>query len=244
MQRFARAGILAVVLTTAACNEVGKGVAEPVTTEGRATVTPFVEPTYTTTSQDQAATRPDPALSPGGVFATATTTVICRSGYSRTVRNVTTATRRQVFTSYGIAYPPPAGKYELDHLIPLELGGNNTAANLWPEIYHGAGSADVKDHLENHLRALVCSGQVSLRTAQQGIAGDWFATATKYNPIAVRAVAPSLVPVPVPVRTTPAASVRYANCSAARAAGAAPIHEGQPGYRSGLDRDHDGIACE
>ena len=36
----------------------------------------------------------------------------------------------------------------------------------------------------------------------------------------------------------------YANCTAAREAGAAPILEGEPGYRSALDRDHDGIACE
>lgn len=39
-------------------------------------------------------------------------------------------------------------------------------------------------------------------------------------------------------------SVYYANCSAAWAAGAAPILAGEPGYRSGLDRDGDGIACE
>ena len=38
--------------------------------------------------------------------------------------------------------------------------------------------------------------------------------------------------------------VYYANCSEARAAGAAPLHSGEPGYRSGLDRDHDGVACE
>ena len=38
--------------------------------------------------------------------------------------------------------------------------------------------------------------------------------------------------------------VYYANCDAARAAGAAPIYRGQPGYRSELDRDNDGIACE
>jgi Excalibur calcium-binding domain len=36
----------------------------------------------------------------------------------------------------------------------------------------------------------------------------------------------------------------YANCSEARAAGAAPLYRGQLGYRSGLDRDGDGIACE
>ena len=38
--------------------------------------------------------------------------------------------------------------------------------------------------------------------------------------------------------------VYYLNCSAARKAGVAPIYRGQPGYRPGLDRDGDGIACE
>lgn len=36
----------------------------------------------------------------------------------------------------------------------------------------------------------------------------------------------------------------YRNCAEAKAAGAAPLYQGDPGYRSALDRDHDGIACE
>ncbi|MGO1000518.1 excalibur calcium-binding domain-containing protein [Lysobacter sp. CA196] len=36
----------------------------------------------------------------------------------------------------------------------------------------------------------------------------------------------------------------YANCSAARAAGAAPVRRGDPGYGRHLDRDGDGVACE
>ena len=36
----------------------------------------------------------------------------------------------------------------------------------------------------------------------------------------------------------------YANCTEAKAAGAAPLYRGEPGYRDKLDRDHDGIACE
>ena len=36
----------------------------------------------------------------------------------------------------------------------------------------------------------------------------------------------------------------YKNCAEARAAGAAPIYRGEPGYREKLDRDNDGIACE
>ena len=39
-------------------------------------------------------------------------------------------------------------------------------------------------------------------------------------------------------------SVHFANCADARAADAAPLHRGDPGYREELDRDHDGIACE
>lgn len=39
-------------------------------------------------------------------------------------------------------------------------------------------------------------------------------------------------------------SVYYPNCKAARAAGAAPLHIGEPGYRPGLDGDNDGVACE
>jgi endonuclease YncB( thermonuclease family) len=42
----------------------------------------------------------------------------------------------------------------------------------------------------------------------------------------------------------PPASAYYGNCDAARAAGAAPIRVGQPGYRKGLDRDGDGTACD
>lgn len=36
----------------------------------------------------------------------------------------------------------------------------------------------------------------------------------------------------------------YVNCSAARAAGAAPVRRGEPGYGPHLDRDNDGIGCE
>ena len=39
-------------------------------------------------------------------------------------------------------------------------------------------------------------------------------------------------------------SVFYSGCREVRAAGAAPLHRGQPGYRAGMDGDGDGIACE
>lgn len=51
--------------------------------------------------------------------------------------------------------------------------------------------------------------------------------------------APTPEPTPQPVQ-----DVHYANCSAAKAAGAAPLYRGDPGYRAKLDRDNDGVACE
>jgi len=36
----------------------------------------------------------------------------------------------------------------------------------------------------------------------------------------------------------------YRSCRAARAAGAAPMYRGAPGYNPNLDGDHDGVACE
>ena len=71
--------------------------------------------------------------------------------------------------------------------------------------------------------------------------------------------APSRRPVPVPdpdvdrpATRLPAvpdpapapASAYYKNCAAAKAAGAAPLRTGDPGYSSKLDRDGDGVACE
>jgi hypothetical protein len=44
--------------------------------------------------------------------------------------------------------------------------------------------------------------------------------------------------------TNNSGQVYYPNCAAARAAGAAPVRIGQPGYASHLDRDADGVGCE
>ncbi|MBT2452022.1 excalibur calcium-binding domain-containing protein [Streptomyces sp. ISL-43] len=67
--------------------------------------------------------------------------------------------------------------------------------------------------------------------------------------------APAPTPAPTPGKTKPAPAssptpapgpkdVSYKNCAEAKAAGAAPIRRGQPGYGKHLDRDNDGIACD
>jgi hypothetical protein len=62
------------------------------------------------------------------------------------------------------------------------------------------------------------------------------------------ATGPAAHAAPSTTTTSPApttgSSVYYPNCKAACRAGAAPIYQGQPGYRAPLDRDGDGIAFE
>jgi hypothetical protein len=76
-------------------------------------------------------------------------------------------------------------------------------------------------------------------------------TVAAQTPAALPTTAPS-TPVAEQPTGTPSATrtttrkpttVYYKSCEAALAAGAAPIQTGEPGYRSGLDPDGDGIAC-
>ncbi|PXW31291.1 UNVERIFIED_CONTAM: excalibur calcium-binding domain-containing protein [Williamsia faeni] len=67
-------------------------------------------------------------------------------------------------------------------------------------------------------------------------------------PLVPNTSTPAYTPPPTAEYTPPPAvdspSVSYPNCAAAKAAGAAPIYAGQPGYSSKLDRDGDGVACD
>ena len=76
----------------------------------------------------------DPRVTQGNIAAT-----ICRSGYTATVRppeSVTEPIKVERMAAYGIS--APLAMYELDHLIPLELGGASTLTNLWPEPLAGS----------------------------------------------------------------------------------------------------------
>jgi hypothetical protein len=74
---------------------------------------------------------PDPKLTPGDVFPDATKDDVCTPGWSREHRHVTEAMRDQAYAEYGRKRGP--GCCEVDHLIPLELGGSNDMKNLWPQ---------------------------------------------------------------------------------------------------------------
>jgi hypothetical protein len=88
--------------------------------------------------------------------------------------------RRQVFDEYGIKGGSPTA-YEVDYLITPALGGADDIHNLWPQSYTSTvWNAQVKDALEDHLRNLVCDGQLDLATAQHEIAMNWIDAYKKY----------------------------------------------------------------
>ncbi|MCE9585608.1 HNH endonuclease [Candidatus Nomurabacteria bacterium] len=125
----------------------------------------------TKTSHCVAGATPDTACSPGAVLTT-DANIVCVSGYTKKVRDVTTATKKKVFKEYGLAWSTRSN-YEVDHIISLELGGSNDISNLFPESYTISNGARVKDTLENYLHSQVCSGAISLTGAQKAISGDW-----------------------------------------------------------------------
>ena len=127
-----------------------------------------------TIRQGPAESYPNPALTPGAILPEVTESQICVAGYSATVRNVSTATKRQVFANYSIAYPPPSGEYEVDHFIPLEIGGSNDITNLWPEPADPKPGFHQKDVVENYLKRQVCNNTITLQQAQNMILTDWF----------------------------------------------------------------------
>jgi hypothetical protein len=198
---------------------------------------------------------PNPALTPGAVLPVAAAAV-CVSGYSASVRDVPDSESEQAYARYHVVHRPYM--HEVDHLISLELGGSNDITNLWPEPYAGRWGARTKDALENKLHDLVCSGSLSLVSAQRQEATNWVKAYRKYMGTLP---APTPAPTPAPPSmssTPPARTASGANC--------------EPGYSPclpvagdlncddisdslkpitvtgddpyGLDADGDGSACE
>lgn len=120
---------------------------------------------------------PNSRLTPGATLDVSKEDV-CTTGYTRKVRNVPAAVKRNVFDLYDVVYVPKT--YEVDHLIPLEIGGSNSVKNLWPEPFDLVWGARVKDALENKLHTMVCVGSLSLDEAQREIAADWIGYYKKY----------------------------------------------------------------
>lgn len=85
----------------------------------------------------------------------------------------TTSKGKRLMRVYGLK--EPRGSYELDHLVPLELGGANDDRNLWPEAYEPKPGAREKDRIETWLKLQVCPPReaLSLVDAQIAVRECW-----------------------------------------------------------------------
>ncbi len=121
---------------------------------------------------------PDRSCTPGAIDPAVTQanigSTICRAGYTDAVRPPEAQTEAFKWNVAEPAYGQHDVSGELDHLIPLELGGDNDAKNLWVEA--GPIPND-KDSVENALNQAVCDGQITLRAAQREIASNWLKAA-------------------------------------------------------------------
>lgn len=103
---------------------------------------------------------PDRSCTPGAIDPAVTQanigSTICRARYTETVRPPEGQTEAFKWNIAEPAYGQHDVSGELDHLIPLELGGDNDARNLWVE----AGPIpNPKDAVENALNQAVCHGR-------------------------------------------------------------------------------------
>ncbi len=121
---------------------------------------------------------PDPVCTPGSTNPAVTQAnihdTICRAGWTATVRPPVTVTDKIKAASaraYGLGAD---ARGELDHEIPLELGGDpgslTDVANLWFEV---GPIPNPKDGIENTLNHATCAGLITLATAQTAIDHSW-----------------------------------------------------------------------
>lgn len=135
---------------------------------------PSPEPTATVASAPSQAIPPE-ALNPDVRQDTIQKT-ICVAGYTASVRPSTTYTNGvKLKLLRENELPASAAKeFELDHRIPLALGGHpRHLQNLMLQPWEGKDGAKAKDRLERNLQRLVCAGKVLLDDARKAIYVDW-----------------------------------------------------------------------
>jgi hypothetical protein len=135
-------------------------------------------PTRTMAVAVRAVAVPNPSLTPGATVLVSRGEVCMESNTKN--KAVPVALQRRVFDEYGIPAAEP-NAYEVDYLITPALGGADDIHNLWPQSYTATvWNAQVKDALEDHLRNMVCQGDLDLATAQHEIATNWIEAYKKY----------------------------------------------------------------
>jgi hypothetical protein len=119
----------------------------------------------------------DPAVTQANIITT-----VCRPGYSRAVRPPYAITDPFKRRPMDVQHPGERmADYELDHLIPISLGGAPfDTRDLWLQPRHGQANAAQKNALAYILWRLVCEHRMPLRTAQRAISHNWIQAFATY----------------------------------------------------------------
>src|SRR3954451_6765601 len=180
---------------------------------------------------------------------------------------VVSGTLADPYTGQTLAFQKgDAASVDIDHVVALSNAWQ-TGAFRWDEARRTAlandplnllavdysanrqkGDADAATWLPSSkgYRCAYVARQVAVKAAY----GLWV-TRPEHDAIAAvldtcptEPVPTSAAPIPADVPAGPPTEQPYANCAAARAAGAAPLHRGDPGWSDTMDGDGDGTACE
>jgi hypothetical protein len=115
---------------------------------------------------------PDPDCTPGVALSGITAQEICSPEFSASQETSSTGVLEQLYFQYSLI-PDHTEPYYVDHLISLSLGGSDDMANLWPQRTEPRPGYNEKNRVEKYLHEEVCSGRMSLESAQQQVASNW-----------------------------------------------------------------------
>jgi hypothetical protein len=121
---------------------------------------------------------PNPSLTPGAALKLSKED-LCGPNRKEVEGNIPINLKTRVFELYKIRTEATV-PHNIDHLIPVSLGGSNEIENLWPQPLSGDWNYNLKNQLERRLRRMVCRGELDLATAQREISTDWVSTYKKY----------------------------------------------------------------
>lgn len=122
--------------------------------------------------------------------------------------------------------------------VGIVAGRDSTVAESSPSTPPPSLAAGEGEPNDVPAAATVVTTETVVSTVTEAVVETVTSTVTAFLPGAVVAQQPPIETTAQPTTTS------YANCDEARDANVAPLHRGEPGYRPGLDKENDGIACE
>jgi hypothetical protein len=103
---------------------------------------------------------------------------VCTADFEASAKPVAGWQRAEALTRYGRRPEDFTG--DLDHLVPVSLGGSNDPDNLWPIPANKDFGPEQKKALDLKLHQLVCDKTITLKQAQDAIRKDWVKAYQQY----------------------------------------------------------------